>query len=186
MTDAPVSTALPKRVLGVAIVAALAVGFGALLYLHPWKMLPSIALSLLSCPTLVMGLWPGIWIRRRPGPPDACHDLARRRPVWSVLSELYLDTELSETDHARISAVLIESRYSVDELEEILYRELHPTLHSNLLSMTGEWAGFDEGWLEEKILDRGPRRKAFAIVPGKWMVRGDWKALQARLARAER
>jgi hypothetical protein len=51
--------------------------------------------------------------------------------VWDVLSELYLDTELDERDSERIAAVLLESGYSAGQLEEILYRELHPVLHTN-------------------------------------------------------
>ena len=48
-------------------------------------------------------------------------------------------------------------------------------LFGNLLNVVGEWAGFNQRWLEERILERGPRRRGFAVVPGKWMVRGGWK-----------
>ena len=43
-----------------------------------------------------------------------------------MLSELYLDTELDDADYDRIAAVLLGSGYSRGQLEEILYRELHP------------------------------------------------------------
>jgi hypothetical protein len=114
----------------------------------------------------------------------AATDLERRRPVWNVLSELYLDTELDDRDHERIAAVLVASRYSAGQLEEILYRELHPVLHWNLLSVAGEWAGFDPDWLEEQILRRSRRRWRFAVIAGKWMVRGEWAVLEAKLRRS--
>jgi hypothetical protein len=133
-----------------------------------------------------MGLFPGAWMRRDDGVPVAATDLERRRPVWSALSELYLDTELDDRDHERIAAVLIDSGYSTGQLEEILYRELHPVLHMNLLSVAGEWAGFDPGSLEEQILRRRPLRARLAIVPGKWMVRSEWATLEAKLRSAGR
>lgn len=101
--------------------------------------------------------------------------------MWNVLSELYLDTELDELDNERIAAVLVDSGYGTGQLEEILYRELHPLLHSNLLSVAGEWAGFDPDWLEQRILRPRPRRSRFAIIPGKWMVRSAWAILEAKL-----
>jgi hypothetical protein len=100
-----------------------------------------------------------------------------------VLSELYLDTELDDRDKARIAAVLADSGYSAGQLEEILYRELHPVLHTNLLSVAGEWAGFDLEWLEGQILQGSRRRSSFAIIPGKWMVCGGWEAVEAQLPR---
>ena len=52
-------------------------------------------------------------------------DLTCRRPVWEALSDIYLDTDvaLSRTWRAQ---VLAESKYCLDELEEILVREVHP------------------------------------------------------------
>jgi hypothetical protein len=102
------------------------------------------------------------------------------------LSELFLDTELDGTDHDRIAAILVESGYSVEQLAEILYRELLPVLLPNLLSPLGEWAGFDENWLQERILEREPSSKGFAVIPGKWTLRADWKALECKLRGAGR
>lgn len=119
-----------------------------------------------------------LWKRRADPPPPANGDLPRRRPVWAALSELYLDTELDERDHARLGHVLVDSGYSVDQLEEILYRELHPTLMWNLLTAAGEWSGFDVLWLEARILRRGPPRWPIALLFGKEFVANEWAALR--------
>jgi hypothetical protein len=173
-------SSLPRRPLAAALLVGLAVALFTVLWCHPWKTLTVILLSLPAAPGLV-ALFPGTWWRQGEPLPNPANDLERRRPVWSVLSELFLDTELVEVDLVRISAVLAESGYSVQQLEEILYRELHPVLHANLLSVAGEWAGFDQQWLEKRIIDRGAGKRGFALIPGKWMVRGEWAALQSKL-----
>jgi len=172
------SASLSRRLIAITAVVALAATLVAFVWRCSWQALIVLLLSSLLNPVLAAGLFPGIWRRRGKPPPAPCDDLARRRPVWSALSELYLDTELAPADHARIASKLVESGYSAEQLEEILYRELHPLLHANLLSVAGEWAGFAEQWLENRILARGRRRAGFAIVPGKWMVRREWQALQ--------
>ena len=184
--EASPSTSLARRLLALAVLIALTAGLILLLWFHPWEALTIILLSPLPSLPLAMGLFPGVWRRRGESPPLAATDLPRRRPVWSVLSELYLDTELDDLDNARIASVLIDSRYSAEQLEEILYRELHPVLQVNLLSVAGEWAGFDQQWLEEQILRRRPKRARFAVIPGKWMVRGEWAVLEAKLRKAAR
>ena len=132
------------------------------------------------------GLLPGVWKRRGEALPSPVSDLERRRPVWAALSELYLDTVLDEGDNERIGAVLRASGYSTAQLEEILYRELHPLLRANALSVAGAWAGFDSAWLESQILQRGPRRLPFAIIAGKGLVHDAWAALEATLGGASR
>jgi hypothetical protein len=84
-----------------------------------------------------------------------------RVPVWCALSELFLDTELHHADRARIAAVLAASSYSEEKLEEILRFEVTHVLQTNLLSVVGEWRGFDEAWLREKLTPRIDRRPFF-------------------------
>lgn len=170
---------LIRRLLGYLVLFAVAAGLMWFLWLHPWVL----CFATLSNSPLAIGLFPGVWMRRGGKLPSAAADVAQRRPVWNVLSELYLDTELDVRDHERIAGVLFDSPYSTGQLEEILYRELHPVLHSNLLSMAGEWVAFDSAWLEKQILRRKPRRPRIAIIPGKWMVRRDWAALKSVLRR---
>ncbi len=87
-----------------------------------------------------------------PGDPDA------RIPVWNALSDLYLDTDATLL-HEYIVRTLAASPYSLDELHEMLMYDVHPALYQNLMSMAGEWAGFDETWLVERIatIRRQPR-----------------------------
>jgi hypothetical protein len=83
--------------------------------------------------------------------PAASDDLDTRIPVWTALSDLYLDTDVT-LSHDHIVRMLAASPYSLDELHEMLMYDVHPALYPNLLSMAGEWAGFDEAWLVERIL----------------------------------
>ena len=52
------------------------------------------------------------------------------------------------------AAVCLSSGYSDEELQSIWRHEVSPALAPNLLNPTGEWAGFDVGWLESEILQR--------------------------------
>ncbi len=100
-------------------------------------------------------------------------DVDQRMPVWIALSELFLDTELQEDDHQRIAHVLASSPYAEKKLDEILRFEVTPVLKWNLLSVAGEWAGFDEAWLREKLLPRIDKRPFFRPRVF-WMMRRRW------------
>jgi len=80
-------------------------------------------------------------------------DASARRPVWDALAGFYLDTDV-EGFYPHAVRVLADSGYTLDELRDILCREVHPALHPNLLSVAGEWAGFDRDWLAERIQRR--------------------------------
>ena len=81
-------------------------------------------------------------------------DLDHRRPVWDVLSDLFLDTEHSDAMRGGMARILAESPYSRDQLRTILHDEVYPICKDNLLSMVGNWSGFDLAWLEARILAR--------------------------------
>jgi hypothetical protein len=110
----------------------------------------------------------------------AQQDIAHRRPVWRVLSDLFLDTELQDHDLIRIAATLAESCYSLADVETILYREVYPVCIGNLSCMAGEWAGFDNEWLAESILRRSGRSWALMnfLEPRRWMIRRYWKRIK--------
>ncbi|MES2823454.1 MAG: hypothetical protein V4732_07625 [Pseudomonadota bacterium] len=76
--------------------------------------------------------------------------LERRAVVWVALSDLFLDTDVS-LSYDYIARVCSESTYTLAELKEILESEVAPTCSANLLSVAGEWAGFDEEWLVNNI-----------------------------------
>jgi|GEM_PF-4101667 len=130
---------------------------------------------------LVWCLAPGLWWRRGAGLAPAAADLPRRRRAWSVLSDLYLDTEFDDWQYDRMARELDETRYTINQLEAILYVELHPILIGNLFSMAGEWAGFDQASLEQRLLARPRHDRRLSVLPGKWMVSGGWKRLRRRL-----
>ena len=63
-----------------------------------------------------------------------------------------------EDDLLRIAEVMKSSGYSQDELRDIYLFEVAPVVFPNLLSVAGEWAGFDEEWLFTEIAKRARRR----------------------------
>jgi hypothetical protein len=79
-----------------------------------------------------------------PGEPEA------RIPVWNALSGLYLDTDVA-ADRDHIASTLAASPFSIEALHDMLMYDVHPALYPNLLSVAGEWAGFDQAWLLERI-----------------------------------
>lgn len=76
-----------------------------------------------------------------------------RKPVWIALAELYLDTD-SSLSYEYVVKVCAASKYTTDELEAILRNEVAPAVSGNLLSVAGEWSGFDENWLVKEIRKR--------------------------------
>ncbi|HNR90940.1 MAG TPA: hypothetical protein PKO41_00810 [Dokdonella sp.] len=110
---------------------------------------------------------------------EARDDLARRRPVWAALSELYLDTDTAGlVEHCAHD--LARSDYDLDELATILRREVHPVLRTNLFVSAGVWNGFDPDWLEAEILRRHARPRW--LRPRGFIMRGIVDALWQELA----
>ena len=113
------------------------------------------------------------------------NDLDARIPVWTALSELYLDTDVTLA-HGHIVRTLAASPFSLEALHEMLMHDVHPALYPNLMSMLGEWAGFDEAWLVERIAAtrRQPRwRRRISH----WFVRdigAQWRALSPMIQAA--
>ena len=92
---------------------------------------------------------------RLPTLPPTRSDLDARRPVWLALSDLFLDTDVNlfREGNARTLAA---SPYTLDQPDAILREEVYPACSFNLSQVAGEWAGFDAGWLERRILRGGP------------------------------
>lgn len=112
-------------------------------------------------------------------------DLERRKPVWTALSALWLDTELDDADLRGIADALAASGYTVAELRAIYLDELAPVLGPNLASVAGVWAGFDEAWLHEQARRQAehPGRLRW-LSPGRLLTRAieaDWQRLVALL-----
>ena len=117
--------------------------------------------------------------------PPAAEDIANRRPVWDALSSLFLDTDTSLSRAWRVR-ILAESTYSVEQLEWILAAEIHPVCRWNLLSVAGEWTGFDLVWLESRILRRlrSPLRFLRRVNPGRVAAHlsSEWEATKQAVA----
>lgn len=84
-----------------------------------------------------------------------------RTPVWMALSELYLDTELDSNNYSLIGATFVNSPYSLEEICVINKYEVFPVLKYNLMSMAGEWAGFQEKYLVSEITRNLKKRNRF-------------------------
>ncbi|WP_424191506.1 DUF7079 family protein [Ampullimonas aquatilis] len=80
-------------------------------------------------------------------------DLQNRRPVWEVLSELFLHLDDALGRSWRID-ILARSPYSVTELEHILIDEVYPACRSQPLYFDEDGLYIDHGWLEEIILSK--------------------------------
>lgn len=102
-------------------------------------------------------------------------ELAQRRPVWAALSEFYLDTELEAESLRAVADVFADSSFSLADIRRINYEEVAPALWFNTCDVAGEWLGFDEAWLVERIQATRPGRF------GRW-----WRASSWHHARVDR
>ena len=112
-------------------------------------------------------------------------EVARRLPVWSALSELFLDTELQPRDYRYIRDALAASGYPEAELRRILRAEVLPVFGGNMLSIAGEWAGWSDEGIREEVLAylRGERpARAGRLVA--WWLRDYLEREWARIADA--
>ena len=92
-------------------------------------------------------------------------ELLARRPIWEVLAEFWLDTELVDYEFEHIARIIADSPYSVEEVLNIHDYEVAPAVSANLTGIAGEWAGFDNDWLQARCLEFVERRSSpwFAI-----------------------
>ncbi|PKP95629.1 MAG: hypothetical protein CVT75_00940 [Alphaproteobacteria bacterium HGW-Alphaproteobacteria-14] len=81
-------------------------------------------------------------------------EIARRLPVWSALSELFLDQELEPSDYRRIAEVIVRSGYSPAQAEAMLRCEVAPAFVVNLWSVAGEWEAWPEKYVRERVLEK--------------------------------
>jgi hypothetical protein len=119
---------------------------------------------------------------------DPREDLPNRTPVWVAMSDLYLDTELTDAALAHIAKVCAASPYSERELEHIMFSEVWPAFIPNLLSVAGEWAGWREDVVQRKVLERYRSRidLPWRLNPLKRFFCREWSTVAAQIARARR
>jgi len=115
-------------------------------------------------------------------------DITVRKPVWTALSDLWLDGELRASDLDRIADILIKSDYSLDILYKIYAQEVAPVVYQNLRQVAGEWGGFDEQWLHQEIISSIAARtslSAFFLRLRQGFIlndsKADWNELERRI-----
>lgn len=81
-------------------------------------------------------------------------DVTDRSPVWDALQMLYMDTDVS-LSYDYIIKICASSKYSLQELDEILYNEVLPAVRFNMLMLPApEWQGFELEWLKQRVLKK--------------------------------
>ena len=77
------------------------------------------------------------------------------------MQDLYMDTDVTFS-YGYISKVCSQSKYSLEELEKILFNEVLPALKFNMFALPApEWAGFETQWVVNRVLKKhrfGKRR----------------------------
>lgn len=81
-------------------------------------------------------------------------EIARRLPVWSALSEVFLDQEPLTDTYRSIADVIDENGFSAIEAEAIFRDEVAPAFAINLWSVVGEWQGWPEDFVRERVLEK--------------------------------
>lgn len=79
-------------------------------------------------------------------------EVAARMPLWCALSELFLDTEMQVQDYEAVARAARAGGFSVEQVRDILAREVFPAFAFNLMSVAGEWTGFDPDFVRARIL----------------------------------
>ncbi len=104
------------------------------------------------------------------------------------LSDLFLDTELQPHDYRWIATQIQQSGLALEEVEKILIERVARVCAPNLTLVAGEWAGFPDGWVSNKlndpeymrVMDGYDHRKLFETY-----VRDDWNRVLSLVASDE-
>lgn len=82
------------------------------------------------------------------------NDIEDRTPIWECMQDLFMDTEVT-LSYGSIANTCNGSKYSIEDLEKILFNEVLPALKFNMFHMPApEWAGFETAWLVKRILEK--------------------------------
>jgi len=104
------------------------------------------------------------------------------------MTEFYLDTELTDRDIGYVARTCAASPYSLAELDRIMFCEVGPAFAPNLLSMAGEWAGWREEFIQERILKTYKPwfRVMYVLNPFKRFMRLKWGTALKQIAELRR
>jgi hypothetical protein len=109
-------------------------------------------------------------------------EIAARMPLWCALSDLFLDTQMQRQDYEAIARAAREGGFSVEQVRDIFEHEVFPALAFNLMSVAGEWAGFDPDFVRERILLTLGRPQATRFLTGglkKQLLAEEWPRMLA-------
>ncbi|MFC0350370.1 DUF7079 family protein [Undibacterium danionis] len=85
-------------------------------------------------------------------PPE--QDVEDRTPIWDCMQDLYMDTDVT-LSYNFIAQKCADSKYSIEELERILFNEVLPALRFNMFDLPApEWAGFPIDWVVKRVLSK--------------------------------
>ncbi len=107
-------------------------------------------------------------------------DLSARKPVWNMLQMFYMDTDpwiLME----RIVQVCGDSPYTIEELREILFKEILPACRWNIYPVAPEWTGYPIEWLSKRIMKKHRHGKWRPLLFGYVSTLIWWKRLEPRV-----
>lgn len=111
-------------------------------------------------------------------------EVEERRPVWDALSCLFLRTETRPLE-GMVIAKLARSPYSLEEIEDILVREVRPVCRWNAL--VWDHVTFDEDWLVRTIRRRKARLVRFPtlgpLVRAILALRPQWRRIRRGVIR---
>lgn len=110
-------------------------------------------------------------------------EIERRLPVWIALSDTFLDTELSEGRYRHIAHVIIECRFSPDDALAIYHEDVVPAFAINLLSTAGEWTGWPDDYVQDRVIEARKSRVSRALLNRifRGYVTGQWARISEHL-----
>jgi hypothetical protein len=111
-------------------------------------------------------------------------DLARKKPLWSAMSEVFVDSEI---DYSYIASRL--RGHDRDCLSALFFDDVAPVCGPNMMSVIPPvWDFFDDDWLYAAILARQaavqrlPRwRYRVGSAWRRWIFKREWRAIEAEL-----
>ena len=107
-------------------------------------------------------------------------DIKKRLPLWEALGNLYLDTE-SDAFVPLVVKAAREGGFSLKEVEHILKWEIRPALYFNYLDVAGEWAGWDNDWLVERIIETTGKHADRLLLGETRFMPDEWPFIQAAM-----
>jgi len=79
-------------------------------------------------------------------------ELERRKFVWELISEFYVDNEIQKDEYKSIASKLKATGLSLEELKQIDLYEVYPVVKYNLAPIPSVWTGFNTDWLYSKCI----------------------------------